>query len=96
MLAEFKKFALRGNVVDLAVGVIIGAASSGIVNSLVGNLVCRRSAQLPAASIFRITFSAISKAAGTLSRKSKVPYWRKFHVAFNFIIIAFCFPCIAH
>lgn len=35
MLGEFKKFAIRGNVVDLAVGVIIGAAFTGIVNSLV-------------------------------------------------------------
>ncbi|MGB6560447.1 MAG: MscL family protein, partial [Pseudolabrys sp.] len=34
MLEEFKKFALRGNVVDLAIGVIIGAAFSSIVNSL--------------------------------------------------------------
>jgi len=39
MLEEFKKFALRGNVVDLAVGVIIGAAFSGIVNSLVGDMI---------------------------------------------------------
>ena len=39
MLAEFKKFALRGNVVDLAIGVIIGAAFSGIVNSLVGDVI---------------------------------------------------------
>ena len=39
MLEEFKKFALRGNVVDLAVGVIIGAAFSGIVSSLVGDVI---------------------------------------------------------
>ena len=39
MLEEFKKFALRGNVVDLAVGVIIGAAFAGIVNSLVGDII---------------------------------------------------------
>ena len=39
MLEEFKKFALRGNVVDLAVGVIIGAAFSGIVNSLVQDII---------------------------------------------------------
>lgn len=38
MLQEFKKFILRGNVVDLAVGVIIGAAFSGVVNSLVSDL----------------------------------------------------------
>jgi hypothetical protein len=39
MLQELKKFALRGNVVDLAVGVIIGAAFGGIVNSLVGDII---------------------------------------------------------
>ena len=38
MLEEFKKFALRGNVVDLAIGVIIGAAFGGIVNSLVSDI----------------------------------------------------------
>ena len=36
MPEEFKKFALRGNAVDLAIGVIIGAAFGAIVNSLVG------------------------------------------------------------
>lgn len=36
---EFKDFAMKGNVVDLAVGIIIGAAFSGIVNSLVENII---------------------------------------------------------
>ena len=35
MLKEFKKFALKGNMIDLAIGIIIGGAFSGIVNSLV-------------------------------------------------------------
>ena len=39
MLEEFKNFAMRGNVVDLAVGVIIGAAFGAIVNSLVGDII---------------------------------------------------------
>ena len=39
MLGEFKKFALRGNVIDLAVGVIIGAAFGKIVSSLVADLI---------------------------------------------------------
>ena len=39
MYEEFKKFAMRGNVIDLAVGVIIGAAFTGIVNSLVRDVV---------------------------------------------------------
>lgn len=38
MLQEFKKFVSRGNVIDLAVGIIIGAAFTGIVNSLVNDI----------------------------------------------------------
>lgn len=38
MLDEFKKFAMRGNVVDLAVGIVIGAAFGAIVNSVVNDL----------------------------------------------------------
>jgi len=38
MLEEFKKFAMKGNVVDMAVGIIIGASFSGIVNSLVNDI----------------------------------------------------------
>jgi len=39
MLQEFKKFAMRGNVIDLAVGVVIGAAFGKIVSSLVDNVI---------------------------------------------------------
>lgn len=39
MLEEFKKFAMRGNVIDLAVGVIIGASFTGIVTSLVKDVI---------------------------------------------------------
>src|ERR1700759_2479707 len=39
MFEEFKKFAMRGNVMDLAVGVIIGASFTGIVNSLVKDII---------------------------------------------------------
>ena len=39
MLEEFKKFAMRGNVLDLAVGVIIGASFTGIITSLVNDVI---------------------------------------------------------
>ena len=39
MFKEFKKFILRGNVIDLSVGIIIGGAFTGIVNSLVNNVI---------------------------------------------------------
>ncbi len=42
MLEEFKKFAMRGNVIDLAVGGIIGVAFGAIVNSLVGDITIYR------------------------------------------------------
>ena len=39
MLKEFKEFALRGNVVDMAIGIVIGAAFSTIVKSLVDDII---------------------------------------------------------
>jgi large conductance mechanosensitive channel len=39
MLKEFREFAMKGNVIDLAVGIVIGAAFSAIVNSLVGDII---------------------------------------------------------
>lgn len=39
MLEEFKKFALKGNMVDLAIGIIIGAAFGGLVNSIVNDVI---------------------------------------------------------
>lgn len=46
LLKEFKNFAFKGNMMDLAVGIIIGAAFTGLVNSVVGNLI------MPIISIF--------------------------------------------
>lgn len=46
MLKEFKKFALRGNMIDLAIGVIIGGAFNGLVTSLVNDVI------MPILSIF--------------------------------------------
>lgn len=53
MLKEFKVFALRGNMIDMAVGIIIGGAFNGIVNSLVNDVI------MPTLSIFtgKIDFS---------------------------------------
>jgi len=95
MLAEFKKFALRGNVVDLAVGVIIGAAFSGIVNSLVGDLVMPVIGAITGGIDFSNYFLPLSSkvTAGSLFEAKKqgaVLAWGSFlTVALNFIIIAF-------
>lgn len=51
MLKEFKEFALKGNVVDMAVGIIIGAAFSTIVKSLVDDIIMPTAASIfPACS----------------------------------------------
>lgn len=95
MLAEFKKFALRGNVVDLAVGVIIGAAFSGIVNSLVGDLVMPVVGAITGGIDFSNYYVPLSSkvTAGTLVEAKKqgaVLAWGNFlTVALNFLIIAF-------
>ena len=96
MLQEFKKFALRGNVVDLAIGVIIGAAFGKIVGSLVDDVIMPIIGRIfggldftnyfvgltPAASQAP-TYDAAKKAGATLG------YGTFITVSVNFIIIAF-------
>jgi large conductance mechanosensitive channel len=95
MLAEFKKFALRGNVVDLAIGVIIGAAFSGIVNSLVGDVIMPIVGAVTGGIDFSNYFLPLSSkvTAATLVEAKKqgaVLAWGGFlTVTLNFIIIAF-------
>lgn len=95
MLAEFKKFALRGNVVDLAIGVIIGAAFSGIVNSLVGDVIMPIIGAVTGGIDFSNYFVPLSAkvTATTLVEAKKqgaVLAWGNFlTVTLNFIIIAF-------
>jgi len=95
MLEEFKKFALRGNVVDLAVGVIIGAAFSGIVNSLVGDVIMPLIGALTGGLDFSNYYLPLSSkvTATTLAEAKKegaVLAWGNFlTLTLNFIIIAF-------
>jgi large conductance mechanosensitive channel len=95
MLAEFKKFALRGSVVDLAVGVIIGAAFSSIVNSLVGDVIMPIIGAITGGLDFSNYYVPLSAkvTATTLAEAKKqgaVLAWGNFlTVTLNFIIIAF-------
>lgn len=95
MLQEFKKFALRGNVVDLAIGVIIGAAFGKIVDSLVNDVIMPVIGRvfggldftnyffgLTSASSSASTYDAAKKAGATLG------YGNFITVTVNFIIIA--------
>ena len=95
MLEEFKKFAMRGNVVDLAVGVIIGAAFGAIVTSVVGDLIMPIIGAVSGGLDFSNYFIPLSKSvtATTLAEAKKqgaVLAWGNFvTVAINFVILAF-------
>ena len=95
MLDDFKKFALRGNVVDLAVGVIIGAAFTGIVNSLVGDMITPLLGAATGGLDFSNYFIPLSDtvAASTLVEAKKqgavLAYGNFLTLTLNFIIVAF-------
>ena len=97
LVAEFKAFAIKGNVMDLAVGVIIGAAFGKIVDSVVGDLI------MPVVSLLvgKIDFSNLFIVLGTVPegtlrtlealKKAGVPviaYGQFVTVAVNFLILA--------
>ena len=80
-LKEFKAFAMRGNVIDMAVGVVIGGAFSSIVNALVTNIIT------PLIGILTggIDISALSVMVGS----AKLEYGIFLNAILQFIIIAF-------
>jgi len=96
MLEEFKKFALRGNVVDLAVGVIIGAAFGAIVSSIVGDIVMPVIGAITGGldfSNYYLPLSAKVQAGLSYADAKKqgavLGYGQFLTVAINFLIIAF-------
>ena len=95
MLEEFKKFALRGNVIDLAIGVIIGAAFSGIINSLVQDLITPIIGAITGGLDFSNYFTPLSSrvTADNLVEAKKqgaVLAWGSFlTICINFLLIAF-------
>ena len=94
MLEEFRKFALRGNVVDLAIGVIIGVAFNSIVQSLVADIFTPIISAITGGLDFSNYFIALSSSvtADTLAEAKKqgaVFAWGNFITAsINFLIVA--------
>ena len=94
MWTEFKQFALRGNVVDLAIGIIIGAAFGRIVDSIVGDIFMPIIGAVTGGLDFSNYFTTLSGnvTAGSLEEAKKqgaVLGWGNFlTVAINFAIIA--------
>jgi large conductance mechanosensitive channel len=94
MLEEFKKFAMRGNVVDLAVGVIIGAAFGKIVESMVGDIFMPIIGAVTGGLDFSNYFFPLSKsvtaqALADAKKQGAVLAWGNFvTIVINFVIIA--------
>ncbi|MCM5571827.1 large conductance mechanosensitive channel protein MscL [Burkholderiaceae bacterium FT117] len=99
MMSEFKEFALKGNVMDLAVGVIIGAAFGKIVDSMVNDVIMPVIAAILGG---RIDFSSMLVALGPVPegtamtldalKKAGVPvfaYGNFITIVINFILLAF-------
>lgn len=95
MLKEFREFAMKGNVVDLAVGIIIGAAFGAIVNSLVADVIMPVVGAATGGLDFSNYFFPMSKSvtAGDLAEAKKqgaVLAWGHFlTLTINFLIVAF-------
>ena len=87
LASEFKEFAMKGNVVDMAVGIIIGAAFGKIVSSLVGDVVMPSLGQLLAG----VDFSDLAVAVGTAPDGSPIllKYGAFIQTMIDFLIIAF-------
>jgi large conductance mechanosensitive channel len=87
IIEDFKKFAFKGNVVDLAVGVIIGAAFGGIVKALVDDLIMPLvSLALPAGD-WR-TAGTVLRAGATPDKDIVLKYGDFLGVVLNFLIVA--------
>jgi large conductance mechanosensitive channel len=95
MLEEFKKFAMRGNVVDLAVGVIIGAAFGAIVNSIVADIIMPIIGALTGGLDFSnyfipLTSKVTADSLAEAKRQGAVLAYGSFlTIVLNFLIIAF-------
>lgn len=95
MLKEFKEFAMRGNMLDLAVGVIIGAAFGGVITSLVSDVLMPPLGRL----VGRVDFSNLfinlsdrhfdSLAAAKAAGVPTLNYGSFLNTIINFIIVAF-------
>ena len=81
IVSEFKAFAMKGSVVDLAVGVVIGGAFGAIVTSLVGDII------MPIVGILTggINFTGLIYTVGG----SSIAYGKFIQAAFVFVIVAF-------
>ena len=95
MLKEFREFALRGNVIDLAIGIIIGAAFTGVVNSLVNDIIMPPIGLLLGGVNFADLFISLngqsypSLEAAQVAGAPVIAYGQFINTIINFLIVAF-------
>jgi len=85
MVSEFKEFVMKGNMMDMATGIIIGAAVSAVVGSMVNDLI------MPIIGLLTggIDFSHLSIAFGEGDTAAKFGYGKFVQAFINFLIISF-------
>ncbi|MBQ8506160.1 MAG: large conductance mechanosensitive channel protein MscL [Clostridia bacterium] len=86
LIKEFKEFAFKGNVIDMAVGVVIGSAFTGIVTSVVNDLFTPLIAKLTGS----VDFSALSIALGSGENAPTIAVGSFIQAVINFFLIAIC------
>lgn len=86
---EFKEFAMKGNVLDMAVGVIIGGAFGKIVSSLVDDII------MPLVSVVtgNVDFTTLAVEFGEGDLAAKLTYGNFIQNVVDFLIVAFCIFC---
>ena len=85
-MKEFKEFAMRGNVMDMAVGVIIGGAFGAIITALVDNIIT----PIIGAVLGGVDFSGLAITVG----KAQIGYGASIQAVIDFLIVAFCIFCM--
>ena len=92
-ISEFKEFAMRGNVIDMAVGVVIGGAFGKIVSSLVGDIIMPVVGAITGGVNFtdlKLTLQEAAEGAPAVT----INYGSFIQTMVDFLIIAFCIFCV--
>lgn len=94
LVADFKKFIARGNVLDMAVGVIVGGAFGNIVTSLVNDIIMPPIGLLLGKVNFEelkiVLKDAVMKGEEVVSKAVSINYGKFIQLILNFLIVAFC------
>ncbi len=94
MIQEFKEFAIKGNMLDMAVGIIMGGAFGGVISSLVSDVVMPVAGFFTGGADFKDLFLPLAGTFATLeeARKANAPviaYGAWINTVINFLIVAF-------